>query len=84
MFPSSKDQGVAKNIYLLNYLTSFLQTRRQDSSSRKQRNVMAPSSHGSNNSSIICSHEPDQESDNYASWDEDIAIDNQLLAYRSI
>ena len=34
---------------------------------------MALSSHGSDNSSSICSHEPDQKSDNYGSWDEDIA-----------
>ena len=38
-----------------------------------KRNVMALSSHGSDNSTSICSHEPDQKSDNYASWDEDIA-----------
>ena len=49
-----------------------------------KRNVMALSSHGSDNSISICSHEPNQKSEYYASRDEVIAIDDQLLAYRSI
>ena len=69
---------------ILNYLASFVQTRRQNYSRSKPRNVMLLSIHGSGHcSSSTYNHEPYQEYDANASWDEGIAIYGQFLAYRS-
>ena len=87
MLASSKDRGGAM-LLLKNLFTKLpdIVCTNQETGLQVavKRNVMALSSHGSDNSSSICIHVPDQKSDNYASRDEVIAVNDQLLAYRSI
>ena len=80
MLSSSKDRDGAM-LLLKNVLTNLpdivCTNQKTGLQVAVKKNVMALSSHGSDNSSSICSHEPHQKSDNYASWDEDIAIEDQ-------